>query len=167
MKFLPIDSDSPFYYLVVYNVFIEVIVWIANRNDKVLHVSSEALTLDHSGVLKIIHQGQEPTILYSPAGQPQDLINKTTATLLDTGNFVLQLHQPNGSKIVLWQSFDFPTDTLLPGMKLGINHKTGTKWSLVSYSNYLSAAPGPITLEWEPRTRQLIILHRGKVMQDK
>ncbi|XP_028799593.1 G-type lectin S-receptor-like serine/threonine-protein kinase CES101 [Neltuma alba] len=164
LQFMKIDSDSSFYYLSVYSGFLESSVWIANRNDQILNGSSEALTLDHSGVLKITHQAQEPTILYSPpADLPQDLINNTRATLLKTGNFVLQQHHPNGSKIVLWQSFDYPTDTLLPGMKLGVNHKTGRNWSLVSYSTYLSASPGPFMLEWEPRTGQLILLRRGQV----
>lgn len=39
----------------------------------------------------------------------------TNAILLDSGNFVLR----NGKSSVLWQSFDNPSDTLLPGMKLG------------------------------------------------
>ncbi|GJV67663.1 mutator type transposase, partial [Tanacetum coccineum] len=45
-----------------------------------------------------------------------------SVTLLDSGNLVLQELFPDGyQKKVLWQSFDYPTDTLLPGMKLGIN----------------------------------------------
>ncbi|KAK0602356.1 hypothetical protein LWI29_032574 [Acer saccharum] len=34
---------------------------------------------------------------------------------------------------ILWQSFDSPTSAFLPGMKLGINHKTGQNWSLTSW----------------------------------
>ncbi|KAI9116527.1 hypothetical protein K1719_012694 [Acacia pycnantha] len=49
----------------------------------------------------------------------------------DSGNYVLLELQPNGfSKQVLWQSFDHPSDILLPGMKLGVNHKTHQSWSV-------------------------------------
>ncbi|KAG5001083.1 hypothetical protein JHK87_022155 [Glycine soja] len=139
-------------------------VWVANRNQPV-DSNSAVLSLDHKGVLKIESQDgkkkvkKSPIILYSP---PQP-INNTLATLLDTGNFVLQQLHPNGSKIrVLWESFDFPTDTLLPGMKLGLNHKTGgTNWSLVSWLSGQVPTAGPFKLEWEPKTRELLIIKRG------
>ncbi|KAJ1404675.1 Bulb-type lectin domain [Sesbania bispinosa] len=65
----------------------------------------------------------EPMILYSPPPP----INNIVATLLDTYNFVLQRLHPHGMKSMLWQSFDYPTNSFLPGMKLGVNHKTGHK----------------------------------------
>ncbi|KAK7342875.1 hypothetical protein VNO80_25833 [Phaseolus coccineus] len=127
-------------------------VWVANR-DQTVDIDSAVLSLNHSGVLKIASQHAE-IILYSP---PQ-AINNTVATLLDTGNFVLQQLHPNGSAIgVLWESFDFPTDTLLPGMRLGVNHKTGGKWSLVSWLSKELPTPGPFRLEWEHKTKQLNI----------
>ncbi|GFY91766.1 receptor kinase 3 [Actinidia rufa] len=43
----------------------------------------------------------------------------TVAQLLDTGNFVLRREDDADPQNYLWQSFDYPTDTLLPGMKLG------------------------------------------------
>ncbi|KAI4346181.1 hypothetical protein L6164_013253 [Bauhinia variegata] len=60
--------------------------------------------------------------------------NEISPILLDNGNFVLQELHPNGStKRFLWQSFDYPSDTLLPEMKLGVNYKTGHSWSLASW----------------------------------
>ncbi|KAK7257027.1 hypothetical protein RIF29_30705 [Crotalaria pallida] len=137
-------------------------VWIANKNQPV--GDDSILSLDHSGVLKIeSQQSEEPIILYSPP--PHSTINNTVATLLDTGNFVLQQLHPNGStKSVLWQSFDYPTDCLLPGMKLGVNRKTGHNWSLVSWVSETYPAPGPFRLDWEPRERELIMRRQGQVI---
>ncbi|XVF49899.1 hypothetical protein PTKIN_Ptkin04bG0053100 [Pterospermum kingtungense] len=45
--------------------------------------------------------------------------NSTIAMILDNGNFVL-CKRMDPSNIV-WQSFDYPTDTWLPGAKLGFN----------------------------------------------
>jgi hypothetical protein len=42
---------------------------------------------------------------------------------LSCDRLILMAHQPPGT--VLWQSFDYPHNILLPGMKLGMNHKTG------------------------------------------
>ena len=57
------------------------------------------------------------------------LNSNTSATLLDSGNLVLR----NGNSDILWESFDYPTDTLLPGMKLGYDKRAGKTWSLVSW----------------------------------
>ncbi|RDX86686.1 G-type lectin S-receptor-like serine/threonine-protein kinase CES101, partial [Mucuna pruriens] len=79
------------------------------------------------------------------------------------GNFVLQQLHPNGTTTLLWQSFDYPSDTLIPTMKLGINHKTGHHWLLVSWLTKSLATPGAFSLEWEPMGQELIIRRRGKV----
>lgn len=134
------------------------VVWVANRN-KPVDLNSVVLSLDHFGVLKIESQDGEPVVLYSPPHP----INNTVATLLDTGNFVLQQLLPNGTKILWWQSFDFPTDTLLPGMKLGVNHKVGRNWTLVCWLSKSVTTPGPFRLEWEPKKKQLIIKRREQL----
>ncbi|KAL5226273.1 hypothetical protein ABZP36_014538 [Zizania latifolia] len=50
------------------------------------------------------------------------------AVLLDTGDLVVR-DQANSSR-VLWRSFDYPGDALLPGGKLGLDTATGTNVSL-------------------------------------
>jgi len=115
--------------------------------------------LTAQGCCKIESQRGNPIILYSP---PQ-AINNTKATLLDTGNFVLQQLHPNGTNTLLWQTFDYPTDALLPTMKLGVNHKTGHRWLLVSWLTRRLPTPGAFTLEWEPAEQELVIRRRGKV----
>ena len=133
-------------------------VWVGNRNASVVNTSA-VLTLETTGSLKIMSQGGDPVTL-SPA---QVTYNSTiSATLLDSGNFVLQELNSNGTlKRVLWQSFDKPTDSLLPEMKLGINHKNRSAWSLTSWWNNLIPAPGPFSLEWDPKGHQMIIRRQG------
>lgn len=64
----------------------------------------------------------------------------------------------------LWKSFDYPTNTLLPGMKLGINLRTGNKWSLTSWVNDQVPASGSFTFGLDTNcTNQLIILWMGNV----
>ncbi|PWA64130.1 lectin protein kinase family protein [Artemisia annua] len=57
-----------------------------------------------------------------------------------------------------------PTDTLLPGMKLGINHKTGHRWSLTSWRSKQLPADGSFTLTGDLNgTDQMVILRRGNI----
>ncbi|KAK3197961.1 hypothetical protein Dsin_021376 [Dipteronia sinensis] len=86
--------------------------WIANR-DKPITDNSGALVINETGKLMITFNGGK-ALLELFSGQ---LNNKVSAILQDDGNFVLK----SGEQI-LWQSFDFPTDSFLPGMKLGINY---------------------------------------------
>ncbi|KAK9089548.1 hypothetical protein Scep_028630 [Stephania cephalantha] len=47
----------------------------------------------------------------------------------------------------LWQSFDYPTDTHLPGMKLGMNLKLGTSRSLRSWKSPDDPSTGDFSFE--------------------
>ncbi|KAG2396698.1 G-type lectin S-receptor-like serine/threonine-protein [Vigna angularis] len=91
------------------------IVWVANR-DYAFETPSAVLTIQ-DGNLVIID------------GQLRYSVNKVSnnismyAMLLDSGNLILL---KTSNKQILWQSFDYPTDTLLPGMKLG--HDEGNTW---------------------------------------
>ncbi|KAK7257022.1 hypothetical protein RIF29_30699 [Crotalaria pallida] len=110
-----------------------------------------------------------PHSLYSPPTPhfAANNSNTTVAAVLDTGNFVVQQLNPDGStKSVLWQSFDNATSNcLLPGMKLGVNRKTGHNSSLVSWASEKSPLLGPFRLEWEPREGELIMRRRqGQVV---
>ncbi|RHN40726.1 putative protein kinase RLK-Pelle-DLSV family [Medicago truncatula] len=134
-------------------------VWMYDRNQPV-DVKSAVLSLDYSGVLKIESQNRKlPIIIYS---SPQPT-NNTMATILDTGNFVLQQLHPNGTKSILWQSFDYPTNDLIPTMKLGVNRKTGHNWSLVSWMTPILINSGEFSLEWEPKQGELNIKKRSIV----
>ena len=116
------------------------------------------LTLDNNGTLKIVQKGGDPIVLYSPPQPTKNIV----ATLLDSGNFILKEVQSNGSiKRVLWQSFDYPADTLLPGMKLGVRHKTGQTWSLTSWLTDEIPVPGPLALEWDPRDTNWSLSNMG------
>lgn len=59
--------------------------------------------------------------------------------LLDSGNFVIR--DPNRGQII-WQSFDYPSNTLLPGMKLGKNLATGYEWILSSWRSRMDPSKG-------------------------
>ena len=131
-------------------------VWVANRNSPISDNSS-VLTVDSTtGILKIISGGN--TILNI---SDQVTGNNATATLEDTGNFVLTDWV---EKRTLWQSFDHPTDTLLPGMKLGFNSATGKNWSLTSWLSASVPASGAFTLNWEPNqdSGELVMHRRGE-----
>ncbi|PIN01442.1 Non-specific serine/threonine protein kinase [Handroanthus impetiginosus] len=118
-------------------------VWLANRNS-LIYNDSGVLTIDSSGRLMIIYNGADAIELYAAESG-----TNITATLLDTGNFIVTEINSTGGK-VLWQSFDYPTNVLLPGMKPGVNHKTGRNWALTSSFSLSNPASGAFILEWDP-----------------
>ncbi|KAK1436578.1 hypothetical protein QVD17_02359 [Tagetes erecta] len=139
--------------------FSDMPVWVANKNNPIPDIYGK-LIIDGNGKLSILSGGGPVFDLFSPT---QLVTRNVSVTLLYSGNLVLREMHPNGSvKQVLWQSFDYPTDTLLPGMKLGVNLKTGHKWSLNSWRNYELPAEGSFKL-YLNETSQMVILWKGNV----
>ncbi|WOG90023.1 hypothetical protein DCAR_0209264 [Daucus carota subsp. sativus] len=132
-------------------------VWLANRNQPILNTTSAALAIDKTGQLVITSAGR---IVVNVSDQGYG--GNISATLQDDGNFVLA---DESDRRVLWQSFDDPTDTLLPGMKLGSNLTAGKNWTLNSGFSAQVPASGAFSLSWEPfnESNQLVIRRRGEV----
>uniref|UniRef100_A0A803NZX0 Uncharacterized protein n=1 Tax=Cannabis sativa TaxID=3483 RepID=A0A803NZX0_CANSA len=124
-------------------------VWVANRNNPIPDESG-TIGIDQYGNLKISHNDGDPIVTLYSAQSP---IN-ARATLLDSGNFVLR-----ESSNHLWQSFDYPTDTLLPKMKLGFDRRTGLNRTLTSWRTDDFPALGSFTLAID--SDQMILWWRG------
>ncbi|XP_047956617.1 G-type lectin S-receptor-like serine/threonine-protein kinase LECRK3 [Salvia hispanica] len=85
------------------------VVWTANRDtNPTVPDDVVSLLLSHEGRL----------VLRRRQGQDEDVINPSTAiaaaSMLDNGNFVLF----DSNSRIIWQSFDHPTNTLLPGQRI-------------------------------------------------
>ncbi|XP_059301820.1 G-type lectin S-receptor-like serine/threonine-protein kinase LECRK1 [Lycium ferocissimum] len=104
------------------------VVWTANRDDPPVH-SDAYLEFTKQGKLILWTKQNKKVIAESP--QPV-----TSASMLDSGNFVIY----NKTKVV-WESFDYPTDTILAGQRLTSGHRLVSSVSKVDHSSgrfYLS-----------------------------
>ncbi|KAK7400460.1 hypothetical protein VNO78_11668 [Psophocarpus tetragonolobus] len=103
------------------------VVWVANR-DTPLQNSIGFLKIGDKGNLVIINQSQKPIWSSNETNGSNPILQ-----LLDSGNLVLKEANENDPTKFLWQSFDYPTDTLLPGMKLGWDLDTGMEKHITSW----------------------------------
>uniref|UniRef100_A0ACD5ZXM7 Uncharacterized protein n=1 Tax=Avena sativa TaxID=4498 RepID=A0ACD5ZXM7_AVESA len=69
------------------------------------------------------------------------------AMLDNSGNFILRSLADSS---ILWQSFDHPTDTLLPGMNLRLSHKMHPLQQLVSWKSQHDPSPGDFSYSADP-----------------
>ncbi|KAK2440107.1 G-type lectin S-receptor serine/threonine-protein kinase [Trifolium repens] len=102
-------------------------VWIANR-DSPIQNSTPILKLTYQGTLTIVHDSSPRTIIWS--SNASTIAVKPVLLLLDSGNLVVK----DGERI-LWESFDYPGDTFLAGMKLRTNLLNGPYMSLTSWKS--------------------------------
>ncbi|GJR62127.1 receptor-like serine/threonine-protein kinase SD1-8 [Tanacetum coccineum] len=118
-------------------------VWVANRDTPLTSVSG-SLAIGEDGNVIILDE-VENTVWSS--NQSFVGVNRTVAQLLDSGNFVIRRENDENPSNYLWQSFENPTDTLLPGMKLGWNRKTGMNHFLQSWKTNDDPGSGDCSLK--------------------
>ncbi|KAK9057011.1 hypothetical protein SSX86_024377 [Deinandra increscens subsp. villosa] len=114
----------------------DTVLWVANRNHPITGASPVILKVDNPGIL--ILSNNIITLWSSNTTNPSQ---NATATVHDNGNLVLMDQQDK----IIWQSFDYLTDTLLPGMKLGRSFLSGIEWQLTSWKNNQDPSPGEFT----------------------
>ncbi|KAJ0045004.1 hypothetical protein Pint_04369 [Pistacia integerrima] len=159
--FSPENSNSRYLGIWYKKVSPGTVAWVANR---------DAPLSDHSGVLSISLQGvlvllnrTNDTIWSSNASRTA---SNPVAVLLDSGNLVVKDgSDDNNPDNFLWQSFDYPCNTLLPGMKLGINLDTGLNRFLSSWKSLDDAAEGDFTFKIDPDGYPQSYLRKGSDIQ--
>ncbi|KAK6246383.1 hypothetical protein SCA6_009473 [Theobroma cacao] len=86
------------------------VVWTANRDEPPFPADATLLLSTDGRLVVQQKQGQETLIANASFA--------SSASMLDSGNFVLF----DSSSDIIWQTFDSPTDTILPGQRLLPDH---------------------------------------------
>ncbi|THG11893.1 hypothetical protein TEA_012557 [Camellia sinensis var. sinensis] len=133
------------------------VVWVANREIPLID-SWGVLTIINPGIIALVNS--TGSVIWSPnvTGSTQDPV----AQLMESGNLVVK-DANDTSEHFLWQSFDYPCNTLLPGMKLGKSFVMGLERHLSSWKSSDDPAPGEFTNWCDPQGYPQNILSRGSV----
>ncbi|KAF5468198.1 hypothetical protein F2P56_012372 [Juglans regia] len=103
----------------------QTVIWMANR-DQPVNGRSSKLSLLKNGNLILTDAGK-----FTVWATNTQSLSSVHLSLYNTGNLVLQ----NMEGVTLWESFDFPTDTLLPQQLLTRNTRLISSRSQTNYSS--------------------------------
>uniref|UniRef100_A0A2C9VLS2 Receptor-like serine/threonine-protein kinase n=1 Tax=Manihot esculenta TaxID=3983 RepID=A0A2C9VLS2_MANES len=158
--FSPGNSNYRYLGIWYYKVREQTVVWVANRNHPI-NGSSGVLSVNQYGNLLLCsnHSGKVPVWSANVSREVTKTDTCCVAQLLDSGNLIL-VQERSGR--VLWESFDHPTDTFLPGMKLGLNRETGIHQFLTSWRSVDDPGTGDYSLELNPKGSPQVILYKGR-----
>ncbi|XP_047064310.1 G-type lectin S-receptor-like serine/threonine-protein kinase At2g19130 [Lolium rigidum] len=146
LGFFETGSESNWYMGIWFNTVPKLTpAWVANRDNPVKNTILLQLAVFHDGNLVILDKSKN-SIIWSTGANITT--NDTIAVLLDSGNLIL--HNPSNPSDIMWQSFDYPTDTFFPGAKLGWDKATGLNRRLVSWKNSVNPATGTYSEELDP-----------------
>ncbi|XP_073268702.1 G-type lectin S-receptor-like serine/threonine-protein kinase RKS1 isoform X3 [Populus alba] len=134
----------------------QTVVWVANRNDPIIG-SSGFLFINQYGNLVLYGNDDQKLLVWSTNVSVEE--NDTCeAQLLDSGNLILVSKR---SRKTVWQSFDYPTNTGLPGMKLGLDRKLGTDRFLTSWRSADDPGIGDFSIRINPNGSPQFFLYNG------
>ncbi|KAK4254007.1 hypothetical protein QN277_009443 [Acacia crassicarpa] len=146
--FTPSNNSKNRYVGIWYhNIPKQTVVWVANK-DNPLSDSSGVFSINSHGNLVLKHtKNQNLNTIWSSNVSASTRID-IFAELLDSGNLVLR--DSGGRGKVLWQSFDYPGDTILPFAKLGLDRKSGLNRILTSWKSLDDPSFGSATIRIDP-----------------
>lgn len=141
-------SSGRFYLGIWYkNVPGQTVIWVGNRENPMSSVASAELRVStDDGNLELVGHSQSsasPGVVWSSnlsSSTVSSMPGSNVAVMRDNGNLVLV--DGGNSSNVLWQSFDHPTDTLVPEAWIGEKKITGEYQTLTSWRNAEDPAPG-------------------------
>ncbi|XP_057474299.1 G-type lectin S-receptor-like serine/threonine-protein kinase At4g27290 [Actinidia eriantha] len=137
------------------------VVWVANRNIPITD-SQGILNISGDGSLVLVNGKQNLVWSSKPS---QVLTDEPFLQLLDSGNLVLSRNAKMGPDGYLWQSFDYPCDTRLPGMKLVWNSNTSLGKQLTSWRASDDPSPGDYTLTIDNHGLPQLVMNLGSTKE--
>jgi hypothetical protein len=142
------------------------VVWVGNRDAP---VTVDELSVNNSSTVPSLSLGLGNNLVLSDGGgrvvwtanmttSSSAPNGSTTAVLLNTGNLVLR--STDGA--TLWQSFDHPTDTIIPDMKVGLRRRpTRDAWRVVSWKAPGDPSPGSFSYGMDRDTMLQMLVWNG------
>ncbi|KAL4619441.1 hypothetical protein ACB092_06G079600 [Castanea dentata] len=144
------------------NIPVRTVVWVANWRNPIRD-SSGVLMLNSSGSLVLLSQNK--TIAWSASSTKE--VGSPVVELLDSGNLVLREEDEENPGSYLWQSFDYPSDTWLPGMKLGWDLRTGFERRLTAWKSPDDPSPGELSCGIELHNYPEVVMKNGSKNYDR
>ncbi|XP_020972214.1 G-type lectin S-receptor-like serine/threonine-protein kinase RKS1 isoform X3 [Arachis ipaensis] len=156
--FSPGRSTSRYIGIWYNNLPQQTVIWVANRNTPI-NDTSGVLSINQHGNLALHHNHSILPIWSTNVSVTPSDTNKVIAQLTDIANLVLIL---NDTKTVIWQSFDQPTDTLIPHLRLGFDRGKDQSWVIQSWKTDDDPSPGDFTLKFSTNGMpQLFLYHKN------
>ncbi|KAK6946816.1 Bulb-type lectin domain [Dillenia turbinata] len=136
------------------------VVWVANRETPINNTFG-VLMVEEPGIL-VLRDHTNHKIWSSNSSRR---IQTPIAQLLDSGNLIVRDGNDSDSQNFLWQSFDFPCDTFLPGMKFGRNSTSGLDRYISSWKSTDDPSPGDFVYRLDPNGFPQFLLFKGSIVQ--
>ncbi|PRQ28677.1 putative protein kinase RLK-Pelle-DLSV family [Rosa chinensis] len=145
--FSPNGSANKYVGLWHKNIFPRKVVWVANREKPIAVTGSLAsLRISSNGSLELVDGNQNSVWSTNVTIQVSSSSTSSFAAVLsDEGNFVVKDVTKAGQSI--WQSFDYPGDTMLPTQRLGYNTKSKKGTILTAWKSESDPSSGIYTVE--------------------
>lgn len=146
LGFFSTNDESKVYLAIWYSsIPTPTYVWVANRENPVQSLASALLVVTADGKLAVLDSAAESAkrVVWKTGNG----INGANLKLLEQGNLVFLTSRGE----IVWSSFDFPTDTWLPGMNL-----TDGK-SLTCWKSSNNPAPGKYSLRLSQDNGEIVL----------
>ncbi|PRQ28664.1 putative protein kinase RLK-Pelle-DLSV family [Rosa chinensis] len=130
--FSPNSSANKYLGLWHKSIFPRKYVWVANRDNPLADTDTlVSLRIGSNGSLELV-DGKQSSV------RSTNISNCSSAVLLDNGNLIVK----DIMGAVMWESFNNPSDSLLPSMLMGYNSGSGKRNFLISWKSENDPSPG-------------------------
>ncbi|KAL8475742.1 hypothetical protein ACS0TY_028414 [Phlomoides rotata] len=137
------------------------VIWVANRKKPISESHGDGVTFSISENGSLVISSTNGILLWS--ANPSVAASNPILQLLDTGNLVLVNETMEQGSYIMWQSFDYPGDTFLPGMKFVDDPDAGVVKYATSWRNWDDPSPGDFVARIENKGLPDFVVYRGKM----